>query len=186
MSHLQITILNRTYLMNVLSFQSGVYQSIASAQTKHLAVHFPIKVNQPDIDFTVIFSSEASFQGFQDAVRYHQQMALATNRLLTLNWPERSIDNWTGLIKKFQAGGARRNYAPRAQFTVQLVDSMSSSRVMSASTAAPWQTIYGGAGGPADGVLQLPTEGLTNFLNQFPGGNALAQGVASVPWWWQQ
>jgi len=184
MSKLRVNLAGRTYLVNVLSFQSGIYQTIASAQTRSKAVHFPIKVNQPDIDFSVIFSSEADYQQFQEAVRRHQQMALSSTRLLTLNWPERSIVNWTGVIKNFQSGGSRRNYAPRANFTVQLVDSLASNRVQVASIAPPWQTIYGGIG-MKDAVLQLPSQALDNFMMSAYGTtNPLEGGVDSVPWDW--
>lgn len=184
MSKLRVTMLGGTYLMNVLSFQSGVYQTVASAQTKSMAVHFPIKVNQPDIDFSVIFSNENDYQNFQEAVRRHQQIALQTSRVLTLNWPERNIVNWTGVIKSFKAGGARYNYAPRANFTVQLIDSLASDRVELASWATPWQNIYG-ANGAVDAVLRLPSAALDQFLLGAIGTtNPLENGVASVPYWW--
>lgn len=186
MSRLKIGIGGRTFLMNVLEFSSPTYQTIASAQTKTKAVHFPIKVNQPDVHFSVIFSSEADFERFQMAIRYHQQLALGTNRLLTLSWPERDINNWTGVVKTFKAGGARRNYAPRAELVVQLVDSLASERVEFASVGTPWQTVYGGIG-MVDAVLDLPSQLLDQWLSQnFGTSNLLENGVASVPYWWPQ
>lgn len=157
MSHLVISSSTQEISMNVLAFASPLYASISSAQTRTKAVHFPIRVTQPDIEFTVIFSSEKKFEEFGRFVRVHQHNSLGVPSLLTLNWPQRNIVNWTGFIEKFQAGGARRNYTPRATFQVTLITSMVSSRTEIASLASPWQAIYGGIGLGPDAVLSPPT-----------------------------
>lgn len=190
MSRLTLSSPTTTIQLNVVAFSSPIYQAIASSQTRTRAVHFPIKISQPDIKFTVVFRSEQTFQNFQGFVRAHQQNLLGVQQLLTLNWPERNIDNWTGIIAKIQAGGERRNYVPRVDFTVDLVDSFVSTRTELASRAASWQAIYGGFGlvpgngfggsSPADTVFTVPT--LAQSGQYYPGGaNPMAAGYGSVP-----
>lgn len=152
-----ITGQSTSYAMNVIAFSSPIYGQINTAQTKSLAVHFPIKMSQPVLQFDVQFSSEQTYQAFQAFVRNHQQQ-LSTNAtaLLTFTWPVRAILNFTGFISQFQAGGKRFNPAPRARFVVNLVDSYITARTNMASLAANWRSIYGGIGLP-NGVLAAPT-----------------------------
>lgn len=118
--------------------------------------HFPVKVNQSEIDFLVQFSSEKDFEEFQKFVRDTHTQALSNGRNpgVTLFWPERNISNWTGLIQNFRAGGMRRNYSPRATFSVSLIDSSVAKRSMISSIAANWNTIAG-VGSP-NGIMALP------------------------------
>lgn len=155
MSQLVITSITQQFTMNVTGFDSPLYASISSAQTNTLAVYFPVKMSQPDLQFDVQFASVTDFQNFQLFVRNHQQTALVGTTPVTLNWPERNINNFTGVIQKFQSGGARALYAPTARFTVSLFDSTVSTRTLVASIANPWMTVYGL--GLADGVLGQPS-----------------------------
>lgn len=158
MSRLIISSITRQFTMNVTAFSTPIYGTISSAQTRTAAVHFPIKITQPEIQLDVIFDSEPAFEDFQRFVRNHQQMTLQNTSLLTLTWPQRNIFNWTGVIRQFQAGGARFNYTPRARFVVDLIDSAVSARTDFASVASSWEAIYGGFGlsgsvlGPATGA----------------------------------
>lgn len=189
MSRLTIASPTTTVTMNVVAFSSPIFQALSSSQTRMRAIHFPIKISQPDIKFTVVFRNEQEFQNFQGFVRAHQQNVLGVQQLLTLNWPERNIHNWTGVIPHFQAGGERRNYMPRADFTVDLVDSFVSTRTDLASRAASWQAIYGGFGlmagngfggsSPANTVYTGPSLAQSGFLGG--GANPLAAGYGSVP-----
>lgn len=153
MSQLIITGLTSSWAMNVIDYSSPIFGQINSAQTHGLAVHFPIKMAQPDLVLNVQFNNQLNFQNFGLFVRNHQQQ-LASNAaaLLTFNWPQRSILNFTGFIPHFQAGGARANYAPRARIAVSLVKSFITGQTDIASVAANWQAIYGGIGLP-HGVL---------------------------------
>lgn len=181
MSRMTISALGREYKMNVTAFSSQVYGSINSAQTRRSQVHFPMKISQPDIQFDVIFPSQKDYEDFQKFVRNHQQQTLNTTRLLTLNWPERNIFGWTGMIKQFRAGGERFTYAPRARFVVDLVNSMVSARTDLASSAAPWGTIYGGFGGLLGSVLRLPTFSEAVDIFQSSGQNIFANGAYTNP-----
>jgi hypothetical protein len=153
MSQLMITGLTTSWTMNVIAFSSPVNAQINSAQTRTLAVHFPIKMAQPDLQLDVQFFSQNDFQNFQLFVRNHQQQ-LSSNpaALITLFWPDKSMLNYTGYIPKFEAGAARANYAPRARFSISLVNSFITAQTDLASVAANWQAIFGGIGLP-NGVL---------------------------------
>lgn len=182
MSKLTLTTTGGQWQLNVLTFSSPLYGTVTSAQTKTMAMHFPIKVTQPDVEFSVIFRSEGDYEGFQRFVRNHQQEALAKGAggLCTLNWPQRNIDNWTGVIKKFKAGGMRSNVAPRASFTVDLVDSMVSTRTdISTIPNLFWETIFGR--GMPDGVLGLPSalenQVFGSLLGQDLFGNLVPRGL---------
>jgi hypothetical protein len=154
--------------LNVTQFNSPIYNEVSTSQTKLMAMHFPIRCNQPEIQFNVQFRSENEYENFQRFVRAHQQDALQHANLVSLSWPERNINNWTGVIKKFRAGGMRFNFAPTATFTVDLVDSMVSSRMELVSEGLLWQTIYGAGMGP-DAVLSAPTAFENNLLMQMFG-----------------
>jgi hypothetical protein len=111
-------------------------------------------------EIDVQFRSEEDFEDFQRFVRGHQQRVLfnpSPINTVWLNWPERNIDNWTGVIKAFKAGGERFVFAPRASFIVSLIDSMVSSRTDIASLVPNWRTIYGEGMGPG-AVLAPPTQ----------------------------
>lgn len=157
MSQLRLYNTQASWLLNVMSFSSPLTANFNSVQVKKMQHHFPIKVSQNDLQLSVMFSSEKDFESFQRFVRAHQQDAIATGRLVTLNWPERNINNWTGIIRKFVAGNQRFNYAPRAQFNVDLVDSMVSQRTELAAVGANlWQSIFGVGMGP-DAILAPPS-----------------------------
>ena len=132
MSQLQIiTNTFGNFRMNVTSFSSPIFGSIGGAQTKKVMQWYPIKANQPEIQFDVQFLSELDYERFWKFVRDSQALSLnigggmgnPANEMVRLNWPERNINNWSGLITEFEAGGRRANPTPQAQFTVFLFDS---------------------------------------------------------------
>lgn len=143
--------------LNVLRFSSPIFGTMVGAQTKRMAVWFPIKTQQPEIEFEVIFNSVAAYNDFQQFVRITQLNGLVNDGDpgVTLWWPQRGILNWTGVIKNFVGGGKRFVYAPRALFTVDLVDSLVSRRTTVNSIAPIFDTVYGL--GMADGLLSAPT-----------------------------
>lgn len=134
------------FTMNVLSFAAPLYGSVSSLQTKTMQHHFPVRANQPNVQFSVIFSNHEEFERFQKLVRRTQQKALSATPNsdvgVTLWWPERQIDNWTGIINEFEAGGRKQDWAPRAKFTVDLMDSWVSRRTARSSTATPFSSIF--------------------------------------------
>jgi hypothetical protein len=144
------------FTMNVLQFSAPMFGTMMSAQTKKKVVYFPIKAQQPQLELDVIFASIADYLGFQAFVRATQLNALNNDIEpgITLWWPQRNITNWTGLIRGFQGGLDRFTYAPRARFTVDLIDCFVSTRITVASQAPLFDTVYG-LGSP-DGVFKIP------------------------------
>jgi hypothetical protein len=176
--------LGSTFELNVLQFSAPVVASISTLQTRTMVQHYPIKVNQAEVNFLVQFASETEYEEFQMFVRRTQTTALTNGRYpgVTLWWPERDIKNWTGVIKEFRAGGARANYAPRAQFTVSLIDSMVAKETLISSIVSDWRTILQGSGG----LLSLPaliTETLTSLIGPsasgVPSTNSFSDNITS-------
>lgn len=181
MSQLTVGSVTQTFSLNVVNFQSPLYETIQSAQTKTQEVHFPIKMSQPGLSLDLQFSSELEYENFQRFVRNHQQQAIANGQLLTFSWPERGINNWTGVVKHFEAGGKRFNPMPTGRVEVTLVDSMVSSRTEIASVAMNWRAIYGGIGLP-DGALDenslTPYQALTQYGEVL--SNGMFAGIATT------
>lgn len=153
------------------------------AQTRTMMHYFPIKALQPELELEVVFRSEVEYQDFQRYVRNVQVDAQSFDDSpgVTLNWPQRSIYNWTGVIKAFRAGGMRHNYVPRAKFTIDLVDSMLSSRTNISSFASAFEEIFGintpggilGSDGLADAFIRPPA-----ILFGDPAAQASSGGVS--------
>jgi hypothetical protein len=168
--HLSSPTTGQEFKLACTSFQTMLYSEISSVQTKTMVQHFPVKAQQPEVNFELIFRNEPEYEQFQKFVRSHQLAALYDwpHPEVVLWWPERDIKNWTGLIKTFKAGGARRNYTPRARLTVDLIDSVFYSRTDIASAAASVWAILGE--GLNDGILSLPS--VLGSLSEFVGGSA--------------
>lgn len=176
MSQLQILTNNFGNIrLNVLSFNSPIFGSINGAQTKKIMQWYPIKSNQPEIEFEVQFVSEKDYERFQKIVKDSQDSSLnarpAQKTMVYLNWPERNINNWSGMITEFTAGGMRANPAPTAKFTVFLVDSFIAQYTELATIAPTF----------AQG-LNIVMNGFSNLINI----NALGIQLPSFPPWMRQ
>lgn len=147
MSQLRVSDMSgRVFKLNVTQFRSPMNASITSVQTRKMLHHFPIRSGQPDINFTVQYASLADKHSFEGFVRKHQQEAgLADKknpRSVTLWWPERNIENWTGYIISYTVNERRFETAPSATFGVSLIDSMMSERTtIATSPLAVWSII---------------------------------------------
>ncbi len=132
--------------MNVLSFSANLFGSVSSLQTRTMQQHFPVRANQPNVQFSVVFRSHDEFERFSDFVREHQKECLNSNinsqNGVVLWWPEREMDNWTGVIPSFEAGARKFDWAPRAKFNVLLIDSMVSRKTSTASTGDPFSGVF--------------------------------------------
>jgi len=141
------------FKLNVTQFRSSLSASINTVQTRKMSHHFPIRAGQPDIQFTVQFSSIEAHQNFRDFVRDHQRNTQTANYApgstplsrgaVTLMWPERNIINWTGYIVNMPVREARFDYAPKVTFGVALMDSLLSQSTTGASLGGDFATIYG-------------------------------------------
>lgn len=133
MSQLKIfTADDKEFRLNVTQFKSPMNAQITSAQTKTMLHHFPIRCGQPDINFTVRYASMDDKHAFEGWVRTHQvntrQYSQKEPQDITLWWPERNIENWTGYILNYVVAEKRFESAPAANFGVALTDSMMSER----------------------------------------------------------
>lgn len=146
----QLIVMNhgRKFKLNVTQFRSPMSASINTVQTKTMLQHFPIRAGQPDINFTVRFNSQNSKHEFQNFVRDHQVSTRTEDgdlaSAVTLWWPERNIENWTGYIVEFRV--VERGFkepAPSVTFGVALVDSLMSERTRMSSFGSFWTSIWG-------------------------------------------
>ena len=135
-----------TFDMYVISFSGGLYGSVSSLQTKTIQQHFPVRANQPELQFTVVFKNEDEYEKFQKFIqKQHKDCLKATptsNVGVQIWWPEREMDNWSGIITEFEGGGRKQNWAPRSKFTVQLVDSWVSRKTSISSYGADFSSVY--------------------------------------------
>lgn len=168
------------FYLNVTNFDSPVYGEMNSAQTKSQVQYFPIKAYQPELVCDVIFPSEYLWEQWQTWLRQNMLNSQGSNATgnpgVTLNWPQRNINNWTGIIASGKAGGMRRNYTPRVRVEFQLVASLVSSLGVFASFGSTWQSILGNnaVGSAVDSLFTLPesfvggatTPGNANLLSQ--------------------
>lgn len=158
--------LGTQFKLNCTAFSTSLFSQMSSVQTKQMVQHFPVKAQQPEVTFDLVFRNEPEFEQFQEFVRRHQMAALHEwpSPEVVLWWPERDITDWTGLIKTFRAGGQRFNPAPKARLVVDLVDSVFSSRTEIASLAASFWTVAG-YGSPS-GMINLPAVAQDFILEQ--------------------
>lgn len=140
----------KEFKLNVTQFRSPMSASITSVQTRTMMQHFPIRAGQPDINFTVRFASIQDKHDFQAFVRDHQTYAqshsgekVGDGGLITLWWPERNIENWTGYIVEFRVVETRFIYAPAVTFGVSLIDSLMSERTTISSFGSSPTSIWG-------------------------------------------
>ena len=187
MSQLQVSAVGQpTFYLNVVSMYSPIQGEMNSGQTKSQIQYFPIKATQPNISFTVVFPSEQLWETWQAWVRQNMINAQRANTIsgnvgVTLNWPQRSIHNWSGVITDIVAGGWRRNVAPRATFEVQLVNSLVSNVTTISSFGNAWMGIFSG-GVSMDGLFALPQliSNLINTGNLNPGAGTVAGNNARL------
>jgi len=185
------------FYLNVVSFNSPISGEIRGVQTKTQAQYFPIKAFQPDLVCSVVFPSEAVWEQWQDWARTNMVNSQSSNSTglpgVTLNWPERNINNWTGIIPVTKAGGMRWNYAPRTQVEFQLVVSLVSNLQVFQSFASGWQGLFQSTsvGSNVDTLFTLAedfiggavTQGnaaLYGAVQSTLGSNLLSGGTASV------
>lgn len=159
--------------LNVLQFASPIFQSISSVQTKTKQIHFPYKANQQQVSFLVQFKDERDYEAFQNYVRKHHLTMVGDNdknKEITFWWPEREFNNFTGYILQLLAGGERFNVAPRASFSVELVDSMISRKTTISSFGSPFEAIYGPQINALRGRIGDAISRLPNFGQNSSGG----------------
>lgn len=130
--------------LRVIQFNSPMVGTFSTSQTKQSRHHWPIKAAQAQLQLQVQFRNWDEYDRLQKFVRAHHKRSLLTVQYpeVTLYWPERNINNWTGLIQKLEAGDERFNIAPRAVIGVVLIDSMLSDKTFSASMGESYVKWY--------------------------------------------
>lgn len=175
------------FSLNVTQFRSPMSASISSVQTRKMEHHFPIRAGQPDIQFTVQFNSIRAKHEFQDFVRDHQRntwnkttdysVTGAPGGCVTLSWPERNIDNWTGYILSMPIKEARFEYAPKVTFGVSLIESMMTKRTWQISLGNGFEAVQG----PQIPAYVPTDDGTSHFKLPTSNGSAeVKQAVSTV------
>lgn len=139
------------FKLSVTQFRSPMSATINTVQTRRMAHHFPIRAGQPDVQFTVQFPSQDEKHRFQNFVRDHQLNALddkytssaTSSGAVTLLWPERNMDSWTGYIVSVPVQEVRFDYAPKLTFGVMLVNSLMSEQTFGSSLGSSFDNIFG-------------------------------------------
>lgn len=133
-----------TLWVKVISFQSSLDGHIQPSQTKQAVHHYPRKASHQNISFQVVCRDSAELATLQNFIRRHQKFALTSpqNPEVVLWWPERGIRDWSGIIKKVEAGDKRFNVAPKVSFTVDLVDSLLSEKTWWSSVAEDFSKFF--------------------------------------------
>jgi hypothetical protein len=196
MSQLRVSGTNQPdFYLNVLNFDAPITGELNSAQTQSQVQYFPIKAFQMELVCDVIFPSENLWQQWQAWVRQNminsQNSNTTGNPGVTLNWPQRNINNWTGVIPSAKAGGMRANYAPRTRVEFQLIVSLVSNLNIFSSFGSAWQGLFGSTtvGANVDPVLNLAenfiggaiTEGNGIIFGGSGGGSSIGGGSSLVP-----
>ena len=153
--------------VKVVGFQSSLDGQIQPSQTKAALHHYPKKASHQNVSFQLVCRNKDELRTIQSFIRRHQQYALTSPQSpeVVLWWPERGIDNWSGIIKKVEAGDKRFNPVPKLSFTVDLVDSMLSRKTWWSSVADSFDRFGGSVIGPSeDWIAPLPS------LPEVPGG----------------
>jgi hypothetical protein len=139
------------FKLSVTQFRSPMSATINTVQTRRMTHHFPIRAGQPDIQFTAHFPSQDEKHEFQNFVRDHQLNALddkytnstTSSGAVTLLWPERDINSWTGYIVNVPVQEVRFDYAPKLTFGVMLIKSLMSDRTFASSLGSGFDNIFG-------------------------------------------
>lgn len=133
-----------TLWVKVVAFQSSLDGQIQASQTKQALHHYPRKASHQNITFQAVCSNKDELAALQNFVRRHQKYALTSpsNPEVVLWWPERGIRDWSGIIKRIEAGDKRFNPVPKVSFTVELVDSLLSKKTWWSSVAENFDKFF--------------------------------------------
>ena len=142
-----------TFDLHVTSFTTPLRGQIESSQTKKAQHHYPRKAGQQQLVLQCVFPSTRNYMEFQTFVRRSHTNAIGTtsNPELSIWWPERGMDGWSGVITSIQAGDERFNHVPKAQVEMLLVDSMLSHKTFASSFAGAFSNFFNNdIGNPSD------------------------------------
>lgn len=153
-----------TLWVKVVSFNTSLDGTITPSQTKQALHHYPRRAAHQNISFQVVCRDATELATIQSFIRHHQRHALTSpaNPEVVLWWPQRGIRDWSGIIKKVEAGGKRFSVAPKVSFTVDLVDSLLAEKTWWSSAADDFAKFFDntidppGDWTPPSGLPSLP------------------------------
>ncbi|QDF18840.1 hypothetical protein SEA_SCENTAE_121 [Gordonia phage SCentae] len=158
--------LGESFTMNVTQFRSPMSAEIQSAQVRRQLHHFPIRAGQPDIQFTVVYASQEEKTAFESFVRRSHLAALYYDDAhLTLNWPERNINNWTAYFNGYQVNTRRFEVASTTTFGMSIISGLVSSMTAGSTAITPFSSVLGDQirslmnGRGQDDILSPPQRG---------------------------
>ena len=141
-----------TLWVKVVAFQSSLDGQIQPSQTKQALHHYPRKASHQSVSFQVVCRDKEELSTLQRFIRAHQKYALTSpeNPEVVLWWPQRGINDWSGIIKKVEGGDKRFNPVPKVSFTVDLVNSLLSKKTWWSSVADDFSKFFGDTIQPAE------------------------------------
>lgn len=153
-----------TIWVKVVGFNSSLDGTIQPSQTKQALHHYPRRSSHQNVSFQVVCRDSRELGTIQNFIRRHQKYALTSpaNPEVVLSWPQRGIVDWSGVIKRVEAGDKRFNVTPRVNFTVDLVDSLLSRKTWWSSVADNFDQFF-------DNTLETPGEWTPPNLPSLPG-----------------
>lgn len=159
-----------TLWVKVISFNSSLEGTITPSQTKQALHHYPRKATHQKVNFELVTSTGSEKQAIIDFIRRHQKYALTSPQKpeVMLWWPQRGIRNWSGIIKRVEAGSNRFSVASKVSFTVDLVDSLLSEKTWWGSVADDFDSYFDNAIEPP-GDWKQPLPPLPPALPNQPG-----------------
>jgi hypothetical protein len=170
--------------LNVTDYKLGLSSLLDSGQLLNGTVYYPIKALQDDFTFSVQYTSRADLLTAQNFILSHFKKITDSNpteMIMRFYWPQLNLD-YAGMMTQFSMGIKKFEYAPKRQYTMQLVRDSIYTVTGSFSSSVSWTSIYGNGtvSTSQDNPWLLPTAGTpaptppppnTGTVNsQVPGG----------------
>lgn len=134
-----------TVYLNVTDYKLGLSSLLDNGQLKDGIEYYPIKALQDDLVFTAQHSSRDDLLAVQNFILSHFKKvgnSTPTDMIMRFYWPQMNFD-YAGLMSSFQMGIKKFEYAPKRNYTMQLIRDSIYTITGTFSSAASWQSIYG-------------------------------------------
>lgn len=131
--------------LNVTNYKLGLSSLLDNGQLIDGIQYYPIKALQDDFVFTVQYTSQADLTTAQNFMLSHFKKvvnATPTDMIMRFYWPQLNLD-YAGMIKNFSMGIKKFEYAPKREYTMQLIRDSIYSITGNFSSSVSWQSIYG-------------------------------------------
>lgn len=131
--------------LNVTDYKLGLSSLLDNGQLLNSIVYYPIKALQDDFVFTVQYASQSDLSTAQNFMLSHFKKignATPTDMIMRFYWPELNFD-YAGMMTNFSMGIKKFEYAPKRQYTMQLIRDSIFTVTGTFSSSVSWQSIYG-------------------------------------------